>query len=446
MGKCPSEAPDYRNFCSASLGERYDIPNWCGPAGDFGRPDRDFACNILLGGGNGEWGRENLTTACKFPSGTNNSCSGSGTGVAGIGTNCERLAFLGDPLQCCLLNYDINGQYNNCFSDAGNTRTCAPENRGFDKTGCQSQMLSYCTIGNAPSSTTFTDPSMYTSKWASDTSPCYRAVRDNLNTGTQGGVDYARELLGSLYNRYYNIDGFQLVAPGNPGFNAFQDRLLRISLDFPAAARTFLNENLCNTRTRESISRDLEQISFCGCHLPEDQYRTAENQLGVGIQCDSLCAMATSIPISTSGGAVVRCEQNVCIIDGVTLNLVESSAGDISFSQICGSCGPNSQCSCSIVDLNINVDNSTIGNIDLSQECGTQQCYKTVNGILQPVDCFATSEEQDEEAENGAGNEPDEEGNRILTIIVYVLAGLIVVMLVIGLVLLIVLPNRTLVV
>jgi hypothetical protein len=117
---------------------------------------------------------------------------------------------------------------------------------------------------------------------------------------------------------------------------------------------------------------------------------------------------------SNAGGKV--CEQSLCIIDNVAINLAQSRVGNggtgINFSQICSSCGGGSSttstassggitlsssnttsqtCSCVLSNLTFAAVDSTIGSINISQSCGDASCYQqqTINGVVQnvPVPC-----------------------------------------------------------
>lgn len=443
MALCSSFAnPTYTNACSSGLGDVEQVPNFCNQATDTGKADRNQACQ-LFGGNNGstyEWGDAKGTGvgSCKYQNTTTSICTSSG-GVSGEGVLCTRKNFLGDPLTCCNKDYDLNQGVNNsnCFSDSNRRLTCDPAYRGPKRSGCQTQYLTYCLAGNKPGSNP-ADSGTYTSKWLDSNSPCRIALDQNYNSST--GQQYAQNLLGGLFNRYFNIDGFQISTPGGANYNTFQNTLLMLAREYPNAAAPFLRDKLCPAYSREDLSTSLDKTNFCGCYLPLSQYRSDPNNLGLQIQCDPVCNVATNVPL-VQNGVVQSCTSSFCIIDNVTVNLINSRAGNINLGQVCSSC-PNGACQCSIVDVNISASNSKIGNIDLNQACGTQTCYRSNpdgNGY-ETISCSATTEEQNQEYESGLANRRNEEtaenSNRALRITFIVIGVVIVVLVIVGLIIL----------
>ena len=412
-----------------------------GPAGDGAR---FVGCDTIGGTINGvhEFGSAESVGGpgyCRYQDGTVSECVSSTGGVDGRGVSCARRAFLGAPLECCNKDYDSNpgpGQAN-CFTTngAGGTQTCDPEYRGPKRSGCRTQYQSYCLEG-APAG----QPGSYTEKWLNNNSPCVVTLTQNYQPGVNGGQAYSQALLGGLMNRYFNVDGFKLTQPGQPGFNVFQDRILELANKFPNAAAPFLQEQLCTVYSRTDASKAFNIASFCGCYLPANQYQTTQNQVGLSKQCDPLCTFATAVPLVNGQGVVQKCQQTVCIINDVSVNLVNSRGGDISFNQLCGNCN-DAGCSCSIVDVNINAQNSTIGDINLKQNCTSTNCFKTNpdNGQLIPVSCDATANQQDGELETGRQGQANEDqiqkNNKALRITVISVGVAVFVLLIVGLLL-----------
>ena len=83
-----------------------------------------------------------------------NDCSKAcGCNIEGSTLSCKRVANLGDPLSCCLRDFQCNGASSStskfCFSDDGNSSTCAKDFRATDTPPCQFLTTQLC-LGNIP--------------------------------------------------------------------------------------------------------------------------------------------------------------------------------------------------------------------------------------------------------------------------------------------------------
>ena len=132
-------------------------------------------------------------------------------------------------------------------------------------------------------------------------------------------------------------------------------------------------EILCQGYTREDMANPVVR-SMCGCYLPSTEYVS-----GIPRSCDTICSKSGTIKYYSSSSSQVpeTCSTNVCIIDNVTINIQNSSAGDITFSQVCPLCSPTEQCRCIIDNINIIVEESSIGQASITQNCasGITTCY-----------------------------------------------------------------------
>lgn len=430
---CTASTPNFTNQCSDALGARYEIPGFCSKAGSSGTADRANACTLLSGPllSVAEWGEEAQGTACSFSSGTNNKCTSSG-GVVGVGASCQRIAFLADQLTCCNQNSVVQGTAQ-CFVGA---KTCAPDYRGPTRAGCRALYPTSCVVGNPPG----TNPAAagtWTANFIGDT-PCVVAIRENSRVA--GGLTSAQAIMTAVFNRYKQ-DGFIIgTRPGQVGYNTFQERLLELARLYPGAASTVLRASVCNTLSRGDLGNSLALTQFCGCYLPTSQYVTTLNQLGSGIQCDPLCNISTTVPLTDAQGNVIRCTNTICVIDNVSINLASSQSGNLSFNQLCGSCGVGSACTCSIVNVDINATNSTIGNINFQQSCGQSACYRTgPDGSLLEIPCYGTTGDQQNQENSEAADRQDtvneQQSNRALRITFIVIGVAVAVLFLLGLLL-----------
>jgi hypothetical protein len=314
-------------------------------------------------------------------------------------------------------------------------RTCDPEYRSPLKKGCQTQFLSDCLAGKPVG-----QPGSYTEKWMSNNGDCYKALNANY-LADKSTTGYASQLLGGLMNQYFNTPGITPSVPGGTGYNSFQDRLAELARTYPSAAQNYLSNNLCSAYSRSDLegASNGGRLIFCGCHLPAQQYATIPN-LGVSsIACDPLCSNTQAIPTVTAAGVTEKCQQGVCIIDNVTINLINSSTEAISFNQICDGCSSGG-CNCSIVNINVQANNSKLGEVGFNQNCATTTCYATAsNGELVTLpSCNLSSSEQqeqaDEVAESGRQERIQQSTNRTIRLILIILSVSIVLLLIIAII------------
>lgn len=411
------------NYCETSLGDK--MPNamqgFCTLDGVGGDRYRDTYCP--LNGAPGEWiagpGTES-TGGCLYNDakpyeefGQSGCCDGE-CAITGAQVFCRRAAFTGDPTQCCINNYTCNaGVPGLCFSDPGTTaapnaqfqNTCAdgvspsggpyvPNNRLISSPDCQDVMTAYCSGADLPGSTAWLD------RWlpqGGNDSPCLLTIKQSLygtdtdpcNTGpvivpgapcntapTQPinaeGYYAMTGLVDAVVTRYV-ADGFQLGSlPGQTGFNPFQDLLYeQICCPYSGLCQTAL-KSTCAQYTAQRISFNPAVTQFCGCFLPDGEYAVYDDQFNAPPQCTPMCNQANNVPIVGISGIPLVCDQAICIIDDITLNLVGSQVGGgINTTQVCNGCS-NGNCSCIVSNTTINAINDVVGgNVDpVTQACG----------------------------------------------------------------------------
>ncbi len=427
------QTPNTTNLCNVSVGNRSpEMPGFCSPSGTRGDSIRNHFCEEM---GTTEWGTpEGVANGCNY-----NNCNGfekmdygvcgACHSAGGIGMTCLRYAFTGDPVTCCFndmacssANPDTNPLV--CYSDGSRQNTCAdgrngqPNYRSLTSTDCQNTLMQYCT-GTLPTD----DPksTVWLTRWT-NTGPrsCYNAVMRNLSkdispctalpvTGVTGvcggdpnftfssnGYFWSQRLVNAALEKYES-QGFEIgTMPGYPGYNPWQDFMYNnICCPISGLCQTALQTS-CATKTKQRISVNPSLSNWCGCHLPIGEYEEYATRFNIPPQCSPTCNRITSIPITGVNGSTVRCAQNICLMDNIAVNLVNSQiGGGINFNQVCGNCG-NGQCSCIITDATIDVRNSTIGGnfVPISQGCGNTMCTQTNPGSTGPaiinVECGLT--------------------------------------------------------
>src|SRR5689334_17290876 len=117
---CNKPPPSPTNQCNVEIGQDYTLANFCTLEGVGGNSYRETWCEKL--GSPGEWGVGNSNAgSCAY-----NDCQpyidvGAGCcrgccGIAGAKVGCQRKAYNGNPVQCCLNDYTCNSDNNAlCF-------------------------------------------------------------------------------------------------------------------------------------------------------------------------------------------------------------------------------------------------------------------------------------------------------------------------------------------
>ena len=408
-------SPNTTNQCSGATGDRYTIPYFCtleGPAGDS---YRSHYCSALSNAG--EWGNPNQVNSsdCSYNDCNNfqqydfGCCDGC-CGIVGSQVSCERLTFTGDPVTCCLANYECSHNPNACFSDPSTQNTCAPDLRNTTSTGCQDVLFQYCTgtlSTDDPNSTSWLD------RWTQNnggTGSCNDIVLKNIYKNNlpcdfpfliqpEGicnlppiakinaeGYFWGQQLISATMKKYTE-QGFEIGAlPGSPGYNPWQNFIYdRMCCSNPGICQSGL-EVACAAKNSQRISFNPEEAKWCGCFLSQGTYEEYSIKYNVPKECSPTCNRSGTIPIVGINGMPTICRQNICIIDDVTVNLVNSQiGGGINFENFCGNC-QGTNCSCIISSTQVDITNSTIsGNVvPVLNSCGTFSCTQTNPGLTGP--------------------------------------------------------------
>lgn len=141
----------------------------------------------------------------------------------------------------------------------------------------------------------------------------------------------------------------------------------------------------CSVYNREDAQNPTVK-QMCGCYLSQNNYSSNVNR-----SCDTLCSSYNGINYypSINSTTAEQCITNVCIIDNITINAVNSNVGDITFTQVCPYCSGVANCQCIINDVNIITQNSSLGAIGIVQDCGDNSiCYqRQLDGTQAEVPC-----------------------------------------------------------
>lgn len=400
------------NSCAAHINDRINVQNFCSPSGSTGDSHRQHFCYLISNGN--EWGNAQPSSNSCYSNncnyfqdyGSSDCCNGC-CGVDGFGLSCQRLSFTGDPLTCCLNDMVCTNNFPNtnppeCYSDADKNHTCAdgfngqPNYRSLVSSDCKKVLFQYCT-GTLPSD----DPSSFEwiNRWITNNKPCsYIIARNLFNIGGNGhcfdpptptdicnvqidlpidseGYFWAQNLIKTAVEKYIR-QGFTIGSlPGTKGFNPWEDYLYSyICCPYPGICQSAL-KSICSNKTAQKISFNPRLMRWCGCHLPNNEYQQYSIRFNIPPECTPICNRIDVIPKVGINNNVIKCKQDICIIDDVTVNIINSRIrGNIDFNQVCNC--KSSQCSCIVSNTTVDILNSTIGGnfIPISENCGSLIC------------------------------------------------------------------------
>lgn len=242
------------------------------------------------------------------------------------------------------------------------------------------------------------------------------------------GVEWAQAMFPQLIAKYNDL-GFSLGSvPGGVGYNPFQDYLYSLCCQVPVMCQSTL-ENSCAIYTAQRLSVNPDATNWCGCYLPDSEYQKYVDAYQVNKECTPTCNRSTTIPLVNGANAPILCNQTICIIDDVTINLSNSTVnGGINVSQICGNCsgtfGSQSSCSCIIQNTTIDGAQSNLGNINLNTVCSSSTCTVTNPGYPDlpatlEVPCDQTTDPDTVYAQAQAALEAEQAAQNKQTIIIY---------------------------
>ena len=172
----------------------------------------------------------------------------------------------------------------------------------------------------------------------------------------------------------YVREGYKLTEPGLPGYNVFQDVILRICNSYPGSCERFLVD-YCSVQ--QGVEKNTGLINFCGCYTEQQGYEG-----NVSKQCQPLCNRVSNVKLPDGAGSTLSCNDNVCVIDQVSIDAgaTESSTGGVSFTQVCRC--PEGQCKCIIGSVNLY---GITGQTQFKQVCGEDSlCYSVSSNPNDP--------------------------------------------------------------
>lgn len=374
-----------------------------------------------------------------------------------------------------------------CFSDGGLRNTCDPANRditsstpsgdpatpgGPQGSSCQDLVTDYCSGADLEP-----DDTSWIQRWNSSQpsengnvvkQSCLYALQRNLfsnaggdpcstglpatalnTTGTCSpapkipmsaeGIAWASNLISRVSTKYAE-NGFTLGAqPGTVEYNSFQELIYSdICCPYPFLCQSAL-KNSCASVDPQRLSLDPSARSFCGCFLPDENYEQYVDNFQINKECTPLCNRQDTIPLTTGDGTPLSCTQNVCLIDNLTINAINSTiSGGINIGNFCGGCqnstgGDSISCECIISNNTIDTVNAQIfGGINVSEQCGSTRCM-VVNPVpgaspaIMSIPCSGGVPKDPFAPGSGSGNiSPSQKSRNIKIILILVVMFIVI--------------------
>lgn len=400
-------SPDTTNQCAVSVGDRWTMDGFCTLEGVGGDSYREEYCKKMSSAG--EWGspEQTSTGGCHYNDCNNvsemNKCEKACCPIIGAKLSCKREKFTGNPLICCLNDLTCNGSADDnssaCYSDSNKQHACADGKKGqknyrdVTSSECKIEVLPYCSGQDV-------NDNSWLTRWTNPGNNCYYALIRNIfsnincfsfppstplgicNTGllpgeyNYSGLIWAQSLMNQAFEKYLSL-GYELGANYlSSQYNPWQDFIYQnVCCPYPAVCSNFLSK-YCKKFSINDIISNPNLSNWCGCYLDEKNYENYIKKFNISPICSPVCNNPSSIQKTGINGNNISCEQNICVIDNNSLNLINTKIqGPILFSQICGNCTPGS-CSCVVENNEINVEDSTIGGIfvPFNNNCGSINC------------------------------------------------------------------------
>jgi hypothetical protein len=216
-----------------------------------------------------------------------------------------------------------------------------------------------------------------------------------VGTPTPTGEAFARNMLQQAVNKFTNgLQGNLIGGFSDQLDQGFTNWLVSVCSEYPQLCSGFL-KTTCKNATPELLKVNPLAAQWCGCYMPDEQYSSYINNFGLSKQCTPYCAAGDVIPLyDANTNTPLTCDQGVCIIDDVTINLAKTkfagsgNGGNLNFNQICNGCSPAGS-----NGLNSNTVNSTGNNSGSRTVGGNIDSFRssTINTGISTNQQIATS-------------------------------------------------------
>jgi hypothetical protein len=203
-----------------------------------------------------------------------------------------------------------------------------------------------------------------------------------------------------IYDNTWIGTNYNLTTPGNQGYDEFLATLLDTCKSIPGACN-LPQISMCDKCSREEIFANKAVQTFCGCVAPSpgenDFYNSSLKNFDP--TCDPICNKGFTIKnVDSATGLLKQCNANVCVIDNVAINSIDTEGASPTFTQVCPACADGSgNCICIInatfdttISGMLGADGQSINTpAKFTQICPNSQCYinNALTGTLEQVPC-----------------------------------------------------------
>jgi len=207
---------------------------------------------------------------------------------------------------------------------------------------------------------------------------------------TPSGLEQASYLLTKAFNAYIskgtnNSSFSEAINVATATDEPFLSWVFSVCSSYPQLCSGFLQDNCSNIATNEEFYSNPSLQQWCGCYLGNANvlYKKYADDYGVNKECTPYCNAGDVIPsYDESTGQIKYCQDSVCIIDGVTINLAKTRlSGGVNLNQICNGCSPSGNNGLNSNTVGI-TNASTITNGGLASngiENSTEQNLRNIN-------------------------------------------------------------------
>lgn len=271
-----------------------------------------------------------------------------------------------------------------CGNLESDSSTCRPDWCAANTNFCSDVMKKQCTFD----------------KWGSDptvTSACdnFLNVQNSLNSKCKDSagkeVDCAKSLVYNAISQFYSVHSPTEDHP-------FIPKSIELCKQYPGLCDPILNANrggTCRQLTKDKLNPELYKgrtydpdgtntLKLCGCFLKDDNYVLQGN---ANVACNGICSFPGTIPRSDGSGKPIQCSTDTCVLDNISVNVMNSSVGSVNLRQYCGQCTTDKPCQCyfndvQIRDINSGVQSQINTNCNLCYHYNSDDPTKTV-----PIEC-----------------------------------------------------------
>lgn len=243
-----------------------------------------------------------------------------------------------------------------------------------------------------------------TSFWNANFQTCLEMYTAVLYSNIDGTYAYNPDNLPRLQNDFYillnlafgdNLENFNYTANTD-----LQRNLLNACEQIPGACDAYLSKHMCGKFTYNQLMENPSAVNWCGCYIPPDNSATLTSTISCdqvtpngnrGIYpCYPLCHRIDTVPLfDPESGSKYACNNNVCVLDNITFNIINSTVGNVNINQVCPSCSPNELCECIISSNDLPSTFDELGiSTSFTQYCSSGVCYVLEpDGTLKDVEC-----------------------------------------------------------